>query len=96
MIHTNQFGRTIFHRTTTHCKPALLPVLLSALAARFFSYAIILSSRDSTGGRVSAAHPAGAMIRFTTCRLCLDDLQPGVMATTSPCLSEELGSWTKY
>ena len=67
-----------------------------SLAARSASRSAYRSSSVGIGGRLSIGTPdPGAMMCLTTCRLCLDTRQPGVMATTSPVRSELLGSWTR-
>lgn len=54
-----------------------------------------LSSAVGTGGLSSMGGPKGAIMRVTTCRLCLDVRHPLRISTMSPVRSESLGSWTR-
>lgn len=69
-----------------------LDALRSSFASFFASLSAIISSNDGMAGLLSMGSPYGAMMCFTTCRLCRDVGQPGAMATTSPVRKDEFGS----
>lgn len=88
-------GAIVVNHTIAVASSVCLAVLRESFAAFLASLSAILSSRVGTGGLSPIGVPNGAIICFTTCRLCRDVGQPGTIEITSPVRNEEFGSWTK-